>query len=576
MKALELLRNKEHLLVADSTTSKHMRTLSSSLNQLISDMDDQIMSFKEYAESQLDGELNGKIIVAKSLAEFFKNNKFLRLESIIAGLKADENNRLSMLYSIKNKLMDTIKTIIKDSHKEAAVSAFDLFEGDFRKCDEGHEIVVLNGKNSQVLEEFLKVINEQVVMKGNFDSIEAQDVDFNTEVLDRNIALCSRKNDELYGDKNSKHSKVDALIKHLESIGRQVVAFYTYKDTLVDVGVSPKGIKDFKHELSKLYIPIKKALQKEFRIELEDICNVVVNEEEYMTASVDNISESTDNNSPIPYITEYNPDDYVTTNNQAEIAQLEQEPGLYNNNYSEEVLETTSVKESQQDIINSVTADLFGNNEESSTYIENNNKENQTITSDAYEQNYTSAQTLDAPFTPEETLTPFAQSNVITEIPTNNYSQYDSQETPDYAENTQFNEQPLFSQGYPGETLDNFDNNQTTEYYQPTEEPDVMTDTDKYNNYDNNYTQPTNNMFQDNEPLANNMFSDNYNQSQNMFEDNLTVPNDNFNTDTSTNNMFENNANQYGNFSDQNNNTNEYRPVNSNPFGSSTGNMFED
>lgn len=567
MKALELLKNQEDLLVVDKATSKHIRNLSSSLNQLMKDMNNQILSFKQYTESQLDGELNGKIIVIKSLAGFFKNNKFLRLENIVNGIKHDENTRLSALYSVKTKLLDTLRTLIKESYREAVISAYDIFEQEFKKCEVGHEIIVLNGKNVDVLESFLKELDLQIVMNGNFDSIDSQEVDFNTSVLDRNISLCSRKNDEVYGDKHSKHSKIVTMIEHLEFIGKQVVAFYTYKDTLIDIGCNPKAVRDYENELSKLYIPLKKALQKEFKIELEDICNIVVNEEEYVTASVEEVN----NGSPLPYITEYNPDDYITPTNDTTTPQQEeyantpiqpeqsyQETQPEPETYSAEPQYPSYTQESQQDIIGPVTPDTTAINENSYSYNE-----------PAYQEEQPSFNYADQQMNSTEN---YNNSYVANEYPQSN------EESNNYYSPNGFNnhlnaatQEDAYNQ-YNTPVENNYNQVDTAPQYVEPKHNTYENDTNNqsYNAFNNTVAQ-NNNMF-NNQYQNDNMFNNNY--SNNMSNDANTI-NNNIESTTPSNNMLEDNTNDYGGLGNRLSNPLNNIP-NKNPFGSSTGNMFED
>lgn len=280
MKALELLKNQINIL-PEEMQSKRIKPLAKTFGTLISQMDSEVRSFAEFKEDQTNGELSNKIIIAKSLAEFFKNNKILRVDLVAESYRTQEKSKMAQFYAVKTKLLDTLRLILKESQKEAVVSSFDIYEGSFQQCENGHEIIILNGRNSNVLDHLIKEFDEYIVVSGGYDSLDAQEVDYNTEVLDRNIELCKRKNEEINGAKSGKQNKFEAVINKLEEVGKQVVAFYTYKDTLLEIGCNSKNVKIYENELSKAYVPLKKLLQKEFKIELEDICEVVVNEEEY-------------------------------------------------------------------------------------------------------------------------------------------------------------------------------------------------------------------------------------------------------------------------------------------------------
>ena len=305
MKAIELLLNQEIIIPEELNSSKRIKTLASSLMNLMQEMQNQINKVNEFTASQLDGELSSKIIVAKSLAQFFSGNKYLKVDLAVESLRAEEKSVINNYYNIKTQLLDTLRAILKESNKEAVVSAFDVYGNEFQKCDSGHEILILEGRNTNVLESLIKDLDESLIIEGNIDKIVGQEVDYDLATLSRNIDLCNRKNTEVNGSKPGKMAKAESVITKLKEVGSQVVAFYTYKEALLDIGVSPKGIKDYENELSKAYIPLKKALQKEFKIELEDICDIKVDEDQYDEVTIEEsqtayeATSNTDNNQTI-------------------------------------------------------------------------------------------------------------------------------------------------------------------------------------------------------------------------------------------------------------------------------------
>lgn len=305
MKALELLKNGENLLLVDAIESKKMQNTADTLNNLLREMNEQINSFATFSASQLDGEYSDKIVVAKSLAKFFEGNKTLKVESTVLQLENEEKAHMNEYYQTKTKLLDTIRSIIKDSSKEAVVSNYDIFEGEFSRCESGHEIIILNGRNVGVLETLFEELDRDLVISGNFSQVEPQEVDYSLTVLNRNIELCERKNNEIYGSKIGKLNKITSIIEKLKEVGEKVVAFYSYKNSLELIGCNPKGIKDYENELSRAYVPLKKALQKELKIDLEDICEVSINEEEYETLAIDE-----ENVSPLSNMSGYEGNSY--------------------------------------------------------------------------------------------------------------------------------------------------------------------------------------------------------------------------------------------------------------------------
>ena len=295
MRALELLKTREPLLLEDGTQGKKTKVLASTLNQLMVEMNNQIDAFEAYRNSMTNGELANKIIIAKSLAEYFAGNKLLKVELAVEGLRNQEKAKINEYYTVKTKLLDTIRNLMKEVAKEAVVSNYDIFEGNFVKCENGHEIIILGDRNLDVLDTLLRDLDEQLTIEGNFDNINSQPVDFNISTLNRNVELCNRKANEIYGAKAGKLSKVEAFIAKFEEVGKQVVAFYSYKDALLEIGCVEKGVNAYEHELSKAYVPLKKTLSKELKTELEDICNTQVNEAEYQAFNVEEPAPSFDN-----------------------------------------------------------------------------------------------------------------------------------------------------------------------------------------------------------------------------------------------------------------------------------------
>lgn len=287
MKALELIKNQELFFIEDAIESKRIKVLASQFNSLLKEMNNQINTFETFNESQKSGDQCNLIIAAKSLATLYKDNKYLRVENALTNLANAEKVVMNNYYSTKTNLLNTLRQIIRESMKGAVVSSFDLFEDEFMKCEAGHEIIILGKRNQNVLESLYKTLDQLLIITGAFNSVEEQEIDINFEILARNIELCNRKNNEIFSGKAGKFGKMETVIAKLEEVGKKVVTFYTCKDPLLEIGCNPKGVKDYENELSKNYIPLKKTIQKEFNIELEDICNVIVNENTFEEINLD-------------------------------------------------------------------------------------------------------------------------------------------------------------------------------------------------------------------------------------------------------------------------------------------------
>ncbi|MBQ7352146.1 MAG: hypothetical protein IJW59_04760 [Clostridia bacterium] len=505
MKALELLKNQEKLLVVDAIQNKKMKTLATNVNELIVEMNSQINKVENFVESEKNGEQGNKIIVAKSLCNFFKDNKFLKVEQAVEQLANEEKAIINQYYNTKNKLLDTIRMIMKESSKEAVISAFDIFSGDFTKCQPEHEVVILKDRNVNILDTFIQELDCELVVNGAFDTLEGQEVDYNPEVLNRNIELCNRKNNEIYGGKPGKQAKINTLIEKLNEIGQKTVAFFTYKNALLDIGCNPKGVKDYENDLAKQYIPIKKALQKEFKIELEDICNVVVNEAEY--GEVD-IEQPIEEQMAQFEETSYNDD----SQSNIESPSFETPTPQF---YSEEQPTQTNPFEdlnSQNTFENNYVSNNSQNFESQSSYSPEFNTNESQSTSFASVEDNTKTSNFDS-FLSSSNEQPFNQTQDFNTFENNqtqefnssfNYSQPQEFNTNnDYEQNQEYNSNP-----------EDFSSNNTSAF-------DFSSNSTEPQQYQEE-SQPTNNELNDEPPVhrspLESFFSNNSNNNQNPFD----------------------------------------------------------
>ena len=250
-------------------------------------MNDRIDDMEEFLEDEIHGDLYNKIMATKTLAKFFAGNKHLKLDTIVENFKTQEKTKINEYYAVKIQLLDVLHNLMKESNKEAILSSFDVFDDDFRECEVGHEVVILKDRNIGIIETLHRELDENLIVSGQFDKVEEQDVHIDTSILTKNIDLCNRKNNEIYGAKQSKFNKLEAIINRLAEAGKNAVEFFTYKDKLLEIGCPPKGVKDYENELTKAYIPLKKTVQKEFKIDLDEICNATVNEDLFQPINLD-------------------------------------------------------------------------------------------------------------------------------------------------------------------------------------------------------------------------------------------------------------------------------------------------
>ena len=250
-------------------------------------MNDRIDDMEEFLEDEAHGDIYNKIMAAKTLTKFFEGNKHLKLDTIVENFKAQEKAKINEYYAVKIQLLDVLHSLMKESNKEAILSSFDVFDDDFRECEVGHEVVILKDRNIGIIETLHRELDENLIVTGEFDKVEEQDVHIDTSILTKNIDLCNRKNNEIYGAKQSKFNKLEAIINRLAEAGKNAVEFFTYKEKLLEIGCPPKGVKDYENELTKAYIPLKKTVQKEFKIDLDEICNATVNEDLFQPINLD-------------------------------------------------------------------------------------------------------------------------------------------------------------------------------------------------------------------------------------------------------------------------------------------------
>ena len=134
----------------------------------------------------------------------------------------------------------------------------------------------------------IQVLEEKLVVNGHFDEIDAQEIDANYTNVEKNVAMCKEKAQEMYGNKPGKLGKIEISISTMEEVGKKVVFFETYKNDLLSIGCPQKAINDYEKSFEKQYVPLKKSLQKELRFEFVEICDLVVDENSYQEADIEN------------------------------------------------------------------------------------------------------------------------------------------------------------------------------------------------------------------------------------------------------------------------------------------------
>ena len=286
MNILNILENGELVFVEDAVESKKMRQLVEATNKSFTDMSNEIREFNEFANSQLKGEYHNKLVMAKSLKEYYTSWQAINLA--YDAISKEEQKAIEKYTAAKTRLLNNLKTLAKETQREVAVSSYDLYDGEFKKCDEGHEVLILGAHGAEILDNMINNLNESLVVSGHFDEIEPKELDANYVIVKNNVSMCKQRSSELYGNKPNKLAKVDMTIVTMEEIGKKVVFFVTFKNDLLEIGCNPKFVNNYEKNLIKQYVPLKKTLQKELKVDFEEICNIVVDEATYPSADIDN------------------------------------------------------------------------------------------------------------------------------------------------------------------------------------------------------------------------------------------------------------------------------------------------
>lgn len=286
MDILKLLEQGEVIFAADAVESKKMKALVESVNKSFTDMSQAAAAFAEYASSQLKGEEHHKIVHAKSLVEAYPSWNALKLA--YAEFAKEEGKKIAAYNATKAKLITNLNTLLKETTKEPAVSLYDIFEGDFKKCEEGHEVVILGEHGKNIINTMIESLDAGLVVSGHFDEIEPKQLDANYANVEQNVAMCKAQANEMYANKFPKLQKAEQTISIMEEVGKKIVFFVTYQNDLLATGLKQKELLNFEKNLTKQYIPLKKSLQKELRVSFVEICDIVVDETTYPTADIEN------------------------------------------------------------------------------------------------------------------------------------------------------------------------------------------------------------------------------------------------------------------------------------------------
>ena len=283
MELFDLIKKRKEIFVIDDIEDKKTKTLINDINDGLVAIIEKAEEFLEFSKSQLNGEYNHKIAMAKGLNAYY--DEWSAISNACANLKKEEEVQISKFDSFKNNVVSKLKTLLTDCSKLPVVSAYDVFDGDFIASKEGHVIIILGKNNTQIIETIIDKLQNEFVVTGNYDDVAKATLKANYITVDNNVKLCKEKIDEVLGDKASKADKMLAVVDTMEDIARDLVFFETYKAEMISIGCTSKEVDVYEKNLLKKYVPLKKQLQKVLKIKFGDISHVFVNEEEYSESS---------------------------------------------------------------------------------------------------------------------------------------------------------------------------------------------------------------------------------------------------------------------------------------------------
>ncbi|MBE5739047.1 MAG: hypothetical protein E7354_04915 [Clostridiales bacterium] len=317
MNIVEILTNNEALFLETTGKNKKVDSLVAETNALLANLYQAAQETTQFLESQMAGERNNLIVAAKSLQNFYEGNKILKVETLVAGLQKEEQVKVAQFKALRDKVLSNLALIQKTTKTDAITSNYDLFDGDLTRCQEGHEVIILGEHGQAILENIIEQVANTFELEGNFDSVSAGEFQYSMDVVNQNAAMCQNQANEIFASKPDKANKYMAIVEKMVEAAGHVVAFYTAREILTRLGANPKALKTYEAALSKAYIPYKKQLEKDLKVELNDICAVEVNEEmfpaseEMPTEPIDTLEEFAQTEIPEDEMTEVSPEDFA-------------------------------------------------------------------------------------------------------------------------------------------------------------------------------------------------------------------------------------------------------------------------
>ena len=278
MELFNLLSSEKDIFLIDDVEDKKTKALIGDVNSDLFAILGKYEELNSFFESQLEGEYHKKLVMAKSLKKNY--NGWATINNACLALEKEEKSQIEKFNSFRNKLVSNLNVLLKDSLKLPVVSACDVVNDEYIFVRKGHNMIILGQNNTIILEKMISDLENLFVLEGNYASVEEKELIANYNSVDKNVESCREKIGELFANKPSKAEKIETIVSSMDKVARDLVLFVTYKEEMKNVGCLSKEVDLYEKELVKKYIPMKKQLRKVLKVDLIDVCDIIVDESE--------------------------------------------------------------------------------------------------------------------------------------------------------------------------------------------------------------------------------------------------------------------------------------------------------
>lgn len=290
MDLFEIIQKDIKIFLNNSIEDKKTISLIELINTQLSDILTKFDEFKKFSNNQLNGNYSHKIVMAKSLKEHYNN--WSTIDNACNLLKKEEDIEINKFYTERNSLIENLKTLLKDSQKSPVVSGFDVYDDSYFQLRSGHPVIILGGNNTIVIDKIIHDLETNFIAEGHYNEILPVELSVNYANLKSNTSMCNEKTEELYYNKKGKTNKLTTIVENMIPIGEKLVFFATYKEEMINIGCNQKELDLYEKDLLKKYVPLKKHLQKALKITFLDICDIVVDENDFYSENTDSENDN--------------------------------------------------------------------------------------------------------------------------------------------------------------------------------------------------------------------------------------------------------------------------------------------